>query len=252
MANGSTAVRSRALAYVTLGGVVLFVATTAALHWLQPGLNPLTEAVSYYVHGVGGWLLTIGLLSLGLGSLALTIALCGEIGGRGSRAGLWCLAVWSVGAILGGAFAADPAGNWDKPPSMSGSIHGGAAMIAFITFPIAAMLLSRALRANMRWTAFSGVLLLIAKVSAVSLVVFMCSLAPVFVRPGPPILLGVTERIALAVYAIWLGVAAVGVFRVAARRDTQHDPTLHRSPSAVDSSADAERPPTSRSEGAKP
>ena len=46
-----------------------------ALHIVQPGLSPLHEAMSYYVHGRHGWLTTLGLLSLGIGSLALTIAL---------------------------------------------------------------------------------------------------------------------------------------------------------------------------------
>lgn len=56
-------------------GIGLFVATIGALHFLQPNLNPLDEAMSYYVHGSQGWLLTIGLIGLGIASLAITRAL---------------------------------------------------------------------------------------------------------------------------------------------------------------------------------
>lgn len=169
-----------------LGGIVGFISAIGALHWLQPDLNPLNEAMSYYVHGVDGWQLTFSLFSLGLGSLALTLAVRREGGSTISRGGYWCLGVWSVGAWLGAIFAAYPPGRWDRPPSVSGAIHGLAAMVALVIFPIAAILLSRSLRGSTRWAGISGVLLVLAIVSAATLVVSLSSLIPVFVRPGPP------------------------------------------------------------------
>jgi hypothetical protein len=47
--------------HLSLAGLSCFVVAVVLLHWLQPNLDPFDEAVSYYVHGVGGWLLTVGL-----------------------------------------------------------------------------------------------------------------------------------------------------------------------------------------------
>jgi Protein of unknown function (DUF998) len=219
----STSTRVRTLAFVTLGGVICFISTIGSLHLLQPEFNPLNEAISYYVHGVNGWLLTFGLFGLGLGSLALTMALGCEVGGKVSRGSRWGLGIWSVGVLLGAIFAADPPGQWDKPPSTSGSIHGLAAMIALVVFPVSAVLASLSFRANARWDGFSGGLLGLAKASAVMLVVFMSSLVPVFLRPGPPILLGLTERALFLVYVVWLAAAAVGLLRISVLRTAEPD-----------------------------
>jgi hypothetical protein len=49
------------------------------------------------------------------------------------------------------------------------------------------------------------------------LLLFAAALAPVFVRPGPPILLGLAERLLLASYAAWLAAAALGLIRSSPR-----------------------------------
>ncbi len=41
------------------------------------------------------------------------------------------------------------------------------------------------------------------------LLTIFASLVPVFVRPGPPVLLGLSERILLAVYVVWLAAVAI-------------------------------------------
>jgi len=179
----------------------------ATLHVLQPKLDPLDEALSYYVHGRGGWLLTVGLLSLALASLALKWSLrLGRISAR-VRRGWWCLWLWNAGLLLGALVAADPLGQWDRPPSISGMIHGLAAMVALVVFPIAAMLVSKGLRDNR--DAGSVLLLTLARLAVGSLALFLASLVPVFVRPGPPILLGLTERVLFVCYAAWIAAAAI-------------------------------------------
>jgi len=203
----------RLLAWTTLVGIACFVLAMAALHWLQPDLNPLDQAMSYYVHGLHGWLLTLGLLALGLGSLTLTIVLGKGLGTAVGRGGIGCLGTWSAGVLLGAVFAADPPGQWDKPPSISGSIHGLAAMVALIIFPVGAVLVSRRLCAGARLVSRSRALRILAFASAASLLIFLSSLVPVFVRPGPPVLLGLTERILFLVYISWLGVAAAALYQ---------------------------------------
>jgi hypothetical protein len=203
---------TRWLAALGLTGVGVFAAATLALHVVQPDLSPLEAAVSYYVHGREGWLLRLGLMSLGLGSLALVIAL--SMQNTRSRIGLILLGAWSAGVIAGGVFAADPPGNWDRPPSVSGAIHGLAAMIALAALPAAAVFLTRSFRRDARWRPLQGMLDLLTVIVVLSYVAFMASLAPVFIRPGPPILLGLTERILIAACLAWLAALAIGLWRI--------------------------------------
>lgn len=199
--------------YVALGGVTIFVLTVVALHFLQPGLSPVEEAISYYVHGSHGWLLTAGLVALGVGSLSLVAGLVDSVKGPGARIGRWSLGVWGVGVLLGGVFRADPPGQWSEPPSVAGMIHGNAALLAFLAFPVAALSLARSFRQDERWRSPGTVLLGLAVASAISLIAFMASLIPVFLRPGPPILLGLTERVLVAIYSAWLMAVATTLLK---------------------------------------
>jgi hypothetical protein len=199
------------LAYASLLGSGCFAIAVLALHLVQPERSPLTEAVSFYVHRTHGWLLTVGLVAWSLGSLALLVGLAQTFRGRISSAGLWGLAVWCLGGLLGAVFSADPPGHWDQPPSVSGLIHGNAALVAFVSLPIAALLLARRLRHDPQWHRVAGASQALAIAAMVSLALFFVSLVPVFVSPGPPKLLGLTERILLAIYVAWLAVAAIGL-----------------------------------------
>jgi threonine/homoserine/homoserine lactone efflux protein len=64
----------------------------------------------------------------------------------------------------------------------------------------------------------TGILYALAITTAVSLIAFFTSLLPVFITPGPPMSLGLTERILLTAYVAWLCVAAIGLLRSSANR----------------------------------
>ena len=186
------------LARAGLTCLVLFVASVAAMHAVQPELSPVDMAVSYYMNGRLGWVLGAGLVLLGLGSLALTIGVRPR---ARSKTGVWLLAAWSIGAIVGGISPPDPPHYWDEPPSVSGMIHGVAAMVAFVAFPLGAWLLSRTPAAR-------G----LAIACLVTLVVFFFCLAPVFSN-RPPYVLGLIERVLLIFYVAWLAALAFSVSR---------------------------------------
>jgi len=94
---------------------------------------------------------------------------------------------------------------------LAGIIHGNAAMLAFVALPLGALLLGSAFRRDERWRREARLIQGLAVAAGISLILFMASLAPVFVRPGPPVLLGLSERILLAVYAGWLAAVGVGI-----------------------------------------
>jgi hypothetical membrane protein len=172
------------------------------MHVIQPELSPIDDAVSYYMNGRLGWVLGAGLIFAGAGSLSVAYALHLRFGSSVSRWGLALLAIWGIGATIGGIFPPDPRGHWNEPPSLSGVIHGSAAMAALLAFPPAALLLSKGDRR----------LKTLARLSLLALAVFFVCLAPVF-RNHAPYGLGLAERIMLALYAAWIGRTGIRVAR---------------------------------------
>ena len=135
---------------------------------------------------------------MGIGSLLLVRDIRRSAALSLQSPGVILLAAWGFGCILAGIFPPDPPGHWDRPPSFSGVMHGAAAMVLFISFPFAAMLLARTgvFRTDSR-------LRNIAALSAVTTVIFFACLAPAFVN-RPPYGLGISERIVLAANIWWL------------------------------------------------
>jgi hypothetical protein len=204
--------RPKRSARLGVGGVGLFIASVVFLHVAQPELSPVDMAVSYYMNGRLGWLLGLGLISLGVGSLSLAIGLRRLLARAG--AGIWLLVVWGVGCIIGGVCPPDPPGHWDEPPSVSGMIHGGVAMVAFVVFPMAAWLLSRRVATHAEHSTARRLMTPLAGLCAMSLLVFFACLAPAF-STRPPYALGLVERTLLVFYAGWLTVAGMYLERVA-------------------------------------
>ena len=202
--------RVQQLVSVTLAGTAVFVASVAAMHLLQPHLSPVDVAVSYYMNGRFGWMPRVGLVALGVGSLTLVIAFWQCWVRTRADVGIWLLVVWSIGAIIGGVFPPDPYGQWSKPPSVSGMIHGVVALVAFLAFAPAAWLVARTLRRVRPVPAAVRVLEPLAILYAASLATFFVCLAPVF-QNRPPYALGLVERGLIAVLVTWMVFAAVGV-----------------------------------------
>ena len=193
------------LAGLTIAGALAFAASVGAMHAIQPELSVAHDAVSYYMNGPWGWVLAAGLVAMGLGSFCLLDAIRRGVGV--SRAGLWALGVWGAGAAVGGLFAPDPIGSWNKPPSVSGMMHGGAAMVAFLAFPVAAVTLSHARGWRMGGGRFLPVL---AWTCVAFLVAFFATLAPAFADRAPRGL-GITERLVLGANVAWLVAAGSAV-----------------------------------------
>src|SRR5437868_8511429 len=104
-------------ARIALVGSTLFGLAIAALHLLEPQLDPMTRAISQYVHGPYGALMTAAFLAAGVGSLALAITLHGV-----SRVGQVCLGIAGTGSLLSAVFQVDADG---APDTVTGAIHEG-------------------------------------------------------------------------------------------------------------------------------
>jgi hypothetical protein len=176
----------------TVVGVLLLIFATScvAMHFIQPELSPAHDAVSFYMTGRHGWILGAGLEALGFASVLIAFMMRRAGIVTAGRVLFW---LWTTGVIVGGLFPPDPIGSWNNPPSMSGMLHSTAAMLAFVCFPVAAVLIAKHAR-ELRltsWLCFAAT------------IGFFGCLFPAF-RDRPPVMLGLSERIALALYVVWL------------------------------------------------
>lgn len=179
-----------------IAALTAFPATFLLHDVISDRYHPVAEPVSRYVNTSTGWLTTAGLLCACAGA-ALTAwqARPATRSGRSGRLLLWLFAA----AVLMAALApADPPGNWSNP-STSEIVHGQAAMVAFASLPVAAVLLSRSLgRARaLAWTT--------AATTAIMMVTLIDVMTVRALSVGNfPTLLGLTERLALLSYVAWL------------------------------------------------
>jgi hypothetical protein len=204
---------------IVLGGLALPLIGFAVADLINPDWSPVEAMISHYVHAPhGGWLIPLGTLSMAVASGTLTWLAAAYT--RGGRAGLALLGVWTAGLLVAGVFPTDPPGRWDQPPTMAGTLHGVAALLAFMTLPAAAIALSRAWRRDPRWRPVASGLAVIAAWSVVTLALFMITFFDVMGGPSLAIgawstVTGLAERVMVWAYVGWLVVAAAGLRRIA-------------------------------------
>jgi Protein of unknown function (DUF998) len=202
--------QARAFGKAAVASTLLFTAIVLFMHIAQPELSALDMAVSYYMNGRLGWVLGLGLVALGIGSLGLATALRGLLAGRRATVGLWLLLVWAVACTVGGIFPPDPPGHWDEPATAPGTIHGVAGILAFLALSPATWLLSRSIGSSRPRTEAARALGILSVLSVIALITFFVCLAPVFAN-RPPYALGLVERVLLTVDVSWLALAALMV-----------------------------------------
>jgi hypothetical protein len=174
------------------------------------------------MNGPFGWIIGLGLVSIGLASLA-ELAAIRQVMGVSSAAkwGSICLVIWGAGCAIGGIFPPDPRGHWGEPPSIAGLIHANVAIAAFLAFPAGSILLSGPLQKSTRTRHLRP----LAYVSVISLAAFIVSLAPVFSHHAPR-WLGLSERVVLIAYLSWLVAAASAILKGTTQRRGSHAGTL--------------------------
>lgn len=122
-----------------LGGYAAIGAGAVAMTGLHlaAGLDPVHTVISEYAFQPDGWLLPVSLTFFAAGAIVFGGVLARRGADRGA-ATLVC--VWGLCMLLIGAFPTDQPG---VPLSMSGGIHRYAAFVAFLTMPVAGLILSR-------------------------------------------------------------------------------------------------------------
>jgi len=182
-----------------IGGCLVFVTIMAALHFIQPELNPITTFGSHYALGKMGWLMNLG--SLAFATAVAALALASARMQDSSRAGSILLGCSAFGLLVGGLFNVDPLG---AQPTPSGRVHLVAGLLTFLCMIPAAILLSRALSVAGRLRGWYWVL---PGLSWLAALVFLANLS-VLEALGLP---GLGNRLFLAIMSAWLLTAGQGV-----------------------------------------
>ncbi|WP_344578684.1 DUF998 domain-containing protein [Nonomuraea roseoviolacea] len=124
-----------------LGAVGAGVAVVAGLDLAGAGtgeVNPLRRTISEHGLGTYGWIFGLGVALLAAGSAAIGVALA-----RTRLAGVFgtlALMAWSAGLLVTAWF---PKHDWSVGPSLSGSIHRVGSLVAFLSLPVAALVIAR-------------------------------------------------------------------------------------------------------------
>jgi hypothetical protein len=213
--------RTRTFATFGLVGVGFSVLFVGALHVVATDVSPVRRTISEYALGEYRWLFDTGVLGLCVGSALVLLALV--------RAGLlsWpspgaaALGIWSAALVVIVAFEKT---NRAVGPSVGGVIHRYASLVAFLSVPVAALVLGRRWRDDAAWGRFAAVS---RTLGVLALVVLGAIVARIALRnvPGVPwsdiVPLGLAERVlaiievaTVAVFALW-SLRPVTAFRAA-------------------------------------
>lgn len=152
----------RALGWIgvfgAVGAMVVVLTLDATIGGQQSRRGELRAAtISEYVYTPGSWAFVVAVLLLAGGSAALLYGLIRAGRVQPLSAGSVLLALWVVGLV---AVVAFPKHNFVAGPSVSGTVHRYATLIAFVALPPAVLLIARgqAITARAaRWLAGIGI-----------------------------------------------------------------------------------------------
>ncbi|MET0237867.1 MAG: DUF998 domain-containing protein [Kibdelosporangium sp.] len=135
----------RATAYFGLSGVAASVLLIGLLHVIPPSsqVSAYRRTLSEYALLDDAWVFNLGVTAVAVGSLAIVAALAGQGLIKAASPASALVAVWSLCLLVIVAF---PKNNWAIGPSFGGMIHRYASVAAFVSLPIAAILIGRATR----------------------------------------------------------------------------------------------------------
>ena len=194
--------RGQKFALFAIIGFLLFIAIMFAFHFIQPELNPLTRFGSEYAVGRMGWLMNIAFYCFAIGLASLTNAFnrCLKPPTK-SRAGEILLCLSTLGVVGSGIFNADLQ---TAESTATGALHDLSGFLLFLTIIPAIIVFSRRFRmSNLLRNEYRALWLL-------SWLVLFLFLSMIFAF-DPFQLIGLGQRIFLAVMFSWLILAARGV-----------------------------------------
>ena len=168
----------------------------------RPDLNLPEHGVSFYALGYQGFVQSLAIIAVGVGSVALAAGLRSSLSGQsGGQGGSVCIALWGAAVIVAGLIPID----LNRPVSFAGMIHDAAGTVANLFLIVGMTLLSPAMTDRSRWGWFGRITRPLAVVALVLVVVANLG------RPTIP--WGVGQRVYLGLLLSWLIAAALALRR---------------------------------------
>lgn len=190
---------------VTLAAMVIpagFFAVMMLLGLVTPGYDWIARYGSELSLGRLGWIMIANFVVLGVAELALAAAMATAIGDRASgRVATAAVGLLGAAFVTAGVCVTDPARLINGAHTWHGMVHAFmAVVIFFIAIPVAGLAIARRLRHQRRF----------ARYSVLTAVGTPALLVATFVSGS---LLGLAERIVIAVALAWLTSLAVRLHR---------------------------------------
>ncbi len=199
------------VAYIGLVAALAFLVLTVVLHFLPTGAHPLRDALGDYAARRFGGLMTAAILALGVGALAIAVALAGELGahGGGKRVdvGVAFMVIFAAGMIIAALL---PAAEEGAQPSTAGKVHTAAAVIAFIAFVLATIAISPVFKYVVAWVKLAPLF------PRLELLVVVFGILMLLARVKPlRAVFGLIERLFFASCLVWLLLLGVHLSQIA-------------------------------------
>jgi hypothetical protein len=140
----------RLLAILGTAAIAVAVLIIGALHVVPPtsAISPYRRTISQYALTEAGGTFNVAVLMLAAGSVATMLAVIGAGVVPARSGGVLALLLWSVALA---AVVYFPKHNWAVGPSMDGTVHRFASVVAFLSLPVGALLIGRTWWTHPRW-----------------------------------------------------------------------------------------------------
>lgn len=197
--------RDRAIGFA---GLILLALSTLAMlvmHRERPDLDPLRTPISFYGRGTGGWLLSVSLITSGLGVDAIAWRVARRLG---RPMGPSLVGVGGLALIVAALVPSDLWFPWEHAMTPAGWVHAGAAALAVFAFPLGALITTRDERKSTRAGPLNR-LLDVLTVCFLLLFAVFGAITLVFIVAGRTVtFLGLAERVMMTFAVAWLAVAS--------------------------------------------
>jgi hypothetical protein len=194
-------------------GIALFMVMFLLQGWLRADYDPRRMSISELALGPYGWVQILNFIVLGASLLVFARGLAAEFPtGKASKAGPILLAITGICAIGSAIFVTEPTAMPPTEWAWHGWVHIVFALVAFVIWPILAIVFYRRFRQEPEWRPYAGWSLLVAVVTTILLLTMIFG-------PGVPggqnfisEWSGVLQRLNTIVFNSWLLALALKLY----------------------------------------
>ncbi|OQO93676.1 hypothetical protein B1813_03815 [Saccharomonospora piscinae] len=219
----------RAVSVPALAGLAALVTGAAVLGVLHvlpssAGVDPVRDTISEYVYGPDRWLFHTAVVLVALGSACAFATMVGRALVRPVSAATVFAALWVAGLV---AVVVFPKTDWSVGPSLAGTIHRYASVVAFASLPLAVWSAAGAVYPTAARPRRTARLLALASLAWLGIV---AGAVVVMLFGGEPwwrsIPLGLVERLLAATEVLAIGSLLPGLLRVDDLTSSEADPLV--------------------------